>query len=106
MFENLGQLMNLAKKAGEIQKNVKAFREEMAKNEFSAGAGGDAVKVVVSGDFQVKSIVFGASAPFSDPERLAEMVRQASNTAMLAAKTAAAEGLKQATGGIDMGGLI
>lgn len=106
MFGNLGQLMDLAKRAGEIKKNVKKFREEMAKNEFSASAGGDAVKVVVSGDLQIKSIAFGSTAPFSDPELLADLVKHAANNAVMTAKNAAAEGLKEATGGMDMGDFL
>ena len=106
MFENLGQMMNLAKRAGEIQKNIKAFREEMARNEYSAASGGDAVKVVVSGDFRICAVSFGANAPFDDPAKLAELTLQAANTALLCAKNAAAEGMKEAAGGIDLNGLL
>ncbi|MDQ6956741.1 MAG: YbaB/EbfC family nucleoid-associated protein [Mariprofundaceae bacterium] len=51
---NIGKMM---KKAQEMQANMKDLQEELAKIEVSGESGGGMVKVVMSGDRQVKSIV-------------------------------------------------
>ena len=56
MFGNLGEMANLIKKAKDIQKNMAALKEEMARSEFSASSADQEVVVVVSGDFQIKSV--------------------------------------------------
>jgi hypothetical protein len=51
---NIGKMM---KKAQEMQANMKDLQEELAKIEVSGESGGGMVKVTMSGDRQVKSIV-------------------------------------------------
>jgi len=51
---NIGKMM---KKAQEMQENMKNLQEELAKIEVSGESGGGMVKVMMSGDRQVKSIV-------------------------------------------------
>jgi len=51
---NIGKMM---KKAQEMQANMKDMQEELAKIEVSGESGGGMVKVIMSGDRQVKSIV-------------------------------------------------
>jgi len=51
---NIGKMM---KKAQEMQANMKDLQEELAKIEVSGESGGGMVKVVMSGDRQVKSVV-------------------------------------------------
>jgi len=51
---NIGKMM---KKAQEMQANMKDLQEELAKIEVSGESGGGMVKVIMSGDRQVKSIV-------------------------------------------------
>ena len=50
---NLGNLMKEAKK---MQADMQNMQEEMEQKEFSATAGGGAVKAVVTGDKKIKSI--------------------------------------------------
>jgi len=51
---NIGKMM---KKAQEMQSNMKDLQEKLAKIEVSGESGGGMVKVVMSGDRQVKSVV-------------------------------------------------
>jgi len=51
---NIGKMM---KKAQEMQANMKDLQEELAKIEVCGESGGGMVKVTMSGDRQVKSIV-------------------------------------------------
>ena len=86
MFGNLGEMANLLKKAKDIQKNMGAIREEMARTEFSASSPDQEVVVVVSGDFQVKSIKIASS--IAGNENLGNIVTATTNAALMAAKSA------------------
>ena len=105
MFDNLGQMMNLMKKAGEIKNNLGKMKETLAKNEFSASCGGDAVQVFVTGDLQVKKVLI-TDAALANREELEEMILSATNNALMTAKVAAQEEVKKLTGGIDIPGLF
>lgn len=50
---NLGQLMKEAKK---MQSDMEKSQEELAEKEFEASAGGEAVKVKVSGKKEIKEL--------------------------------------------------
>lgn len=105
MFDNLGQMMGLMKKAGEIQSNLAKMKEELGSREYAASSGGDAVQVVVSGDFQLRRISI-ADAALKDRELLEDLILTAANNALLNAKVAAQEELKKATGGLNIPGLF
>ncbi len=105
MFDNLGQMMGLMKKAGEIQGNLAKMKEELGTREYAASSGGDAVQVVVSGDFQIKRITIAENA-VKDRELLEDLVLTAVNNALMTAKAAAQEELKKATGGLNIPGLF
>jgi len=105
MFENLGQMMELMKKAGAIQGNLAKMKESMGSKEYCASSGGDLVEVVVSGDFQLKKVRIAPEA-LADRELLEDLVQSAVNNALLSAKSAAQEALKEATGGLNLPGLF
>lgn len=59
MFEGLKDLANMAsmaRKTGEMQKRMHELTERVGRMEVSGTAGGDAVTVRMSGDFQVRSV--------------------------------------------------
>lgn len=104
MFGNLGEMANLIKKAKDIQKNMAALKEEMARTEFSASSADQEVVVTVSGDFQVKSIRIAPSA--AGNENLGNMVTAAANAALSAAKSAMQSKMQELTGGMNIPGLF
>ena len=53
MFGNLGEMAGLMKKFGEIQKNMKKMKEDLAAIEVAGKNAAGQVEVVVSGDFNV-----------------------------------------------------
>jgi DNA-binding protein YbaB len=64
------------------------------------------VKVVVSGDLEVKSITISADAiDPDDPELLQDMVLAAVNEGLRSAQELAANKMGGLTGGLDLGGL-
>jgi DNA-binding YbaB/EbfC family protein len=104
MFGNLGEMANLLKKAKDIQKNMAAMREEMARTEFSASSPDQEVVVVVSGDFQVKSIKIASS--IAGNENLGNIVTSTTNAALMAAKSAMQSKMQELTGGMNIPGLF
>ena len=104
MFGNLGELANIMKKAKDIQKNMAALKEEMAKSEFSASSADQEVVVVVSGDFQIKSVKIAPS--IANNENLGNIVMSTTNSALIAAKSAMQSKMQELTGGMNIPGLF
>ncbi|MBR2357106.1 MAG: YbaB/EbfC family nucleoid-associated protein [Lentisphaeria bacterium] len=104
MFGNLGELANLMKKAKDIQRNMAEMKEEMARTEFSASSADQEVVVVVSGDFQVKSVKIAPS--IANNENLANIVMNTTNSALVAAKSAMQSKMQEITGGLNIPGLF
>ena len=104
MFGNLGEMANLLKKAKDIQKNMAALKEEMARTEFSASSADQEVVVTVSGDFQVKSIKIAPS--IAGNENLGNIVTATTNAALMAAKSAMQSKMQELTGGMNIPGLF
>lgn len=104
MFGNLGELANIMKKAKDIQKNMAALKEEMAKSEFSASSADQEVVAVVSGDFRVKSISIAPSA--AGKENLNSLIACAVNAALDAAKSTMQSKMQELSGGLNIPGLF
>ena len=109
MFGNLGNLGKMAElmgRAKEIQAEMKRFKEEMPNLEFSATGMNGAIKVIVTGDFAVKSIEIAPGAG-NAPELSVELQR-AVNTAIFSAKQNIQQRMNEITGGlgIDLPGLM
>ena len=104
MFGNLGEMANLLKKAKDIQKNMAAMKEEMARTEFSASSPDQEVVVVVSGDFQIKSVKVAPS--IANNENLGNIITATANSALAAAKSAMQSKMQEITGGMNIPGLF
>ena len=104
MFGNLGEMANLLKKAKDIQRNMAEMKEEMARTEFSASSADQEVVVVVSGDFQVKSVK--VSPAIADNENLGNIIMSTTNSALAAAKSAMQSKMQEITGGLNIPGLF
>lgn len=104
MFGNLGEMANLLKKAKDIQKNMAALKDEMARTEFSASSADQEVVVVVSGDFQVKSVKVAPS--IAGNENLGNIIAATTNSALIAAKSAMQSKMQELSGGLNIPGLF
>jgi len=95
---NLNQLMKEAKK---MQSDVEKSQEELAAKEFEASAGGEAVKVKVSGSKQIKEIKIKPEVlDPDDVEMLQDLVMTAVNEAIRQADEAASGALGGIAGGL------
>ncbi len=94
-FGNLaGMLGGFQQKLANIQARQKALRCE-------GKAGGDAVTVVVTGDFHVEEVRIDASA-LEDHELLEDLVRAATNEAMRQVREAMKASMQEMTGGLPI----
>jgi nucleoid-associated protein EbfC len=100
---NMNKMLQQVQK---MQQDMMAAQEQLKNETVEASAGGGMVKVVVSGDLDVKSITIAADAiDPDDPELLQDMVLAAVNEGLRSAQELAASKMSGLTGGMDLGGL-
>lgn len=102
-----GGMQALMRQANQMQARMKKMQEELAAREFEGTSGGGAVKVVVMGDYKVKSVdiqpdVFSAG----DKDMLQDLVATAVNEAVRLAKTTSDSEMAKITGGFSAPGMF
>lgn len=101
---NFGKMM---KQVQQAQAKMAAVQDELKNEKVEASAGGGMVRVVMSGDLEVKSthIDPGAVDP-NDIELLEDMVTAAMNEALRSAQELANSKMAAVTGGMNIPGLM
>jgi nucleoid-associated protein EbfC len=100
-------LQKMMKQAQQMQAKMAQVQEELAGETVEASAGGGTVKVVITGDMQVRSITIDPSAVDpEDVELLQDMVTAAVNEAVRAAQELSAQKMSAVTGGMNIPGLM
>ena len=101
MLGSLGDLAKLMSCARDIQNSMQKLKEELPTLEFTATVPGEfgSVQVTVRGDFTVKSVELPAGV---DAARLAEPIREATDTALAEARDTIRERVKTITGGLGI----
>jgi DNA-binding YbaB/EbfC family protein len=98
---------NIMKQAQKMQAKMAQVQEELKDETVEASAGGGTVKAVVSGDVQVRSVeIDPAAVDPDDVELLQDMVTAAVNEGIRAAQELAARKMQDATGGLNIPGLM
>ena len=88
---NINQLMKEAKK---MQSDMEKSQEELAEKEFEASAGGEAIKVVVSGKKEIKKITIKPDVVDPDDvEMLEDLITTCINNALKQVDDAQAQSL-------------
>ena len=99
-------LGNIMKQAQKMQAKMAVMQEELKTEELEASAGGGTVKVLITGDLQVKSITIDPDAVDPDDvELLQDMTAAAVNEAVRMAQEVAAAKMGAVTGGMNVPGL-
>jgi nucleoid-associated protein EbfC len=100
-------MQQMLKQVQKMQADMMAAQEKLKDERVEASAGGGMVKVVVSGDLEVKEITIQPDAiDPEDPELLQDLVLAAVNEGLRAAQELAASKLGGVTGGAGgLGGL-
>lgn len=101
---NFGKMM---KQMQQAQAKMAEVQEELKNETVEASAGGGMVKVVMSGDMQVKSVqIDPAAVDPDDVELLSDMVAAAVNEALRSAQELGAGKMAAITGGMNIPGLM
>jgi DNA-binding YbaB/EbfC family protein len=99
-------MQQMMRQVQKMQQDMAAAQEQLKHEEVEASAGGGMVKVKVSGDLVVKSVVIDPEAiDPEDPELLQDMVLAAVNEGVRAAQELQQQKLGGLTGGMDLGSL-
>ena len=100
-------LQQLARQAQKIQEEMDKTTAELEEKEYSATAGGDAVKATVTGKMEVKSIEMKPEViDPDDAEMLADLITAAVNEALRAAAQEKEERMSELSGGMNIPGLF
>lgn len=105
MFGDLGKMMKIA---GQMKAKMPEMREKLATSEYTADAGGGVVKATVNGNMGLVDVKIDPAALSDDQmdaEMLEDLIKAAVSAAQRLAADAAAEAMKELTGGIDIPGL-
>ena len=99
-----GNMNNLMKQAQRMQRQMEEMQKEMETKEFEGTAGGEAVKIVVTGKKQVVNVELKPEVVDPDDiEMLQDLIVAATNEALSMEDDASASMMNKMTGGL--GGL-
>ena len=100
-------LQQLARQAQKMQEQMETVTAELEGKEYTATSGGDAVKAVVTGKMEVKSIEIKPEViDPDDVEMLGDLVTAAVNEALRAAAQEKEERMTSISGGMNIPGLF
>ena len=93
---------DMLSKAKAMQEKMKEAQDQIKKIEVVGEAGGNLVKVVLSGDYELKSITISDAAKKESQEIINDLIIAAYNNAKENLKKKSAEELSKATGGLNL----
>ncbi|MBE6825068.1 MAG: YbaB/EbfC family nucleoid-associated protein [Ruminococcaceae bacterium] len=101
-----GNLQALARQAQKMQDDMAAATEELNAKEYTATSGGNAVKVTVTGEMEVKAIEIEPEVVDPDDvEMLSDLVMAAVNEALRVANKDKEETMEKISGGLNLGSM-
>lgn len=102
-----GNMQQLAKQAQKMQEAMETATEELEAKEYSATSGGNAVKVVVTGKMEIKSIEIEPDViDPEDAEMLSDLIMAATNEALRAANKDKEDTMGALSGGLNIPGMF
>ena len=94
-------LSDMLSKAKDMQDKMREAQEKIKKIEVEGSAGGNLVKVILTGDYELKSIIIADKAKKEDQEIINDLIKAAYNNAKENLKKKSAEELSKITGGLN-----
>merc|ERR1711965_483123 len=89
-------------KAKAMQDKMKEAQDKIKKIEVEGLGGGNLVKVILTGDYELKSIIISEEAKKEDQEIVNDLIKAAYNNAKENLKKKSAEELSKVTGGLNL----
>ncbi len=93
---------DMLSKAKAMQDKMREAQEQIKKIEAEGEAGGNLVKVILTGDYELKSIIISEEAKKENQEIINDLIIAAYNNAKENLKKKSAEELSKATGGLNL----
>ena len=93
---------DMLSKAKDMQDKRREVQEQIKKIEVEGSAGGNLVKVVLTGDYELKSIFIEDSAKNEEQEIINDLIKAAYNNAKDNLKKKSNEELSKVTGGLNL----
>ena len=93
---------DMLEKAKEMQKKMKEAQNEIKNIQVEGVSGGNLVKVVLSGDYELKSIFISEDAKKEKQEIINDLIIAAFNNAKENLKKKSSEEISKITGGINL----
>jgi DNA-binding YbaB/EbfC family protein len=98
----MNNFSDMISKAKAMQDKMKEAKEKIKKIEVEGEAGGNLVKVVLTGDYELKSIIMSDEAKKEEQEIINDLIMAAYNNAKANLKKKSAEELSKVTGGLNL----
>ena len=98
----MNDFSDMLSKAKKVQDKMKEVQENLKKVEVEGVSGGNLVKVVLSGDHEMKSISINPDARNEKEEILSDLIKAAYSDCREKLKKKTSEELLKATGGINL----
>ena len=103
MFGNMGNMGGMMKKMQKLQTDMAKLQEELKVRTVEVSAGGGAVKMVMNGEKQVKSLSIAPSAVDpEDVEMLQDLILTAVNESVKKIDDMMASEMGKLTGGLNL----
>ena len=93
---------DMLSKAKDLQDKMKEAQEKIKNIEVEGNAGGNLVKVILSGDYELKSITINEKAKKEDQTIINDLIVAAYNNAKENLKKKSAEEISKLTGGLNL----
>jgi len=89
-------------RAKAMQEKMKEAQDQIKKIEVEGVSGGNLVKVILSGDYELKSIIISETAKKENQDIINDLIIAAYNNAKENLKKKSAEELSKVTGGLNL----
>jgi DNA-binding YbaB/EbfC family protein len=93
---------DMLSKAKAMQDKMKEAQDQIKKIEVEGKAGGDLVKVILTGEYELKSIIINDATKKESQEIINDLIIAAYNNAKESLKKKSAEELTKVTGGLNL----
>ena len=98
----MADFSEMLSKAKDMQKKMKDAQDIIKKIEVEGEAGGNLVKVILTGSYDLKSIIISDEAKKENQEIINDLIIAAYNNAKENLKKKSAEELSKVTGGLNL----
>ena len=100
--KSMTNFADMLSKAKDMQDKMREAQDKIKKIEVEGEAGGSLVKVVLTGDYEIKSIIISEKAKKENQEILIDLIKAAYNNAKENLKKKSSEELSKVTGGLNL----